>query len=110
MKLIVQGVGRVDNNDRVILVSLSRCPTDDELRELHDYLRKNSDRKYSVSEIDEMRMTIRNHWFYGRGSYKPHERGIEVEEILRTYMIAGVSPDELGEEGERKRIVWYKED
>ena len=38
--LKVYGTGRVADNEQVLLVMMSRKPTDDELREIHDILRE----------------------------------------------------------------------
>jgi len=67
------------------------------------------ERSYTVAEIDRMREAISCEWLYGmkiskhrmrkggtisRG-YNEVERTKCVEEMLRTYMLAGVSPEEL---------------
>lgn len=68
-------------------------------------------RKYSISEIDQMRTLLPNIMFptiwYSRtfgagfgGSYHPVERKKEIEERLRTYLMAGVSLEELKKEAE----------
>lgn len=36
----VQGIGRVADNNRALLITLVVEPTDDEIRSIHDYLRK----------------------------------------------------------------------
>lgn len=69
-------------------------------------------RKYSVEEIDQMRSAIEFQWLFGckpkdapqtsfRNSrtYMEEEKVKCVEELLRTYMLAGVSPEELEGEG-----------
>jgi hypothetical protein len=38
--LKVYGTGRVADNEQALLVMMSRKPTDDELREIHDVLRE----------------------------------------------------------------------
>lgn len=66
-------------------------------------------RKYSVSEIDLMRALLPNIMFptiwWSRssghtagGSYNQTDRQKEIEERLRTYLMAGVSLEELEEE------------
>lgn len=50
-------------------------------------------RQYSIEEIDQMRNAIR--WSYGSGSYYEPERQAEVERTLRTYMMAGIDPEEV---------------
>lgn len=58
-----------------------------------------AERKYSVSEIDSMRNTISSYgWAPNSGAYYPADRAMEIEERLRTYMIAGVEPTELFQE------------
>lgn len=60
-------------------------------------------KKYSVSEIDEMRELIKCNWFYDWShSYDPAKRSIQIEEILRTYMMAGISIEEIEEEANRR--------
>lgn len=66
-----------------------------------------TDRSYSLSEIDEMRHKISNKYLYGafqpvfseRGtssySYTEAEKATCVEQELRTYMLAGLGPDDL---------------
>ena len=80
------------------------------------------ERKYSVSEIDRMRTAVEHQWLFGWRISEPDPVQIEsvsedgsvtliygsgsrahtetektkcVEEMLRTYMIAGVEPEEL---------------
>lgn len=66
-------------------------------------------RSYSLSEIDQMRRHIDRimdgvrHWpcggsgffSYGGGSHDGDRRYAEVEDRLRTYMMAGVDPKEI---------------
>lgn len=40
MSMKVQGVSRVADNEKALLVSFTRRPTDDEIRTLHDLLRE----------------------------------------------------------------------
>lgn len=81
-----------------------------------------TERKYSVAEIDRMRAAIDYQWLWGgrmselepsrfevvnedgpvsysggrcSRSYKEDEKTKCVEEMLRTYMLAGVEPEEL---------------
>lgn len=64
------------------------------------------ERAYSVAEIDRMRQVIEHRWLFGSSlydmrpgvgvssrSYDETEKTKCVEEILRTYMLAGVEPD-----------------
>lgn len=50
-------------------------------------------RAYTIQEIDQMRQDIE--WSYGSGSYYPAERSAQTERSLRTYMAAGIDPDEV---------------
>lgn len=51
-------------------------------------------RSYTLSEIDRMRELIR--WSYPCGvSYYPADRDADTENRLRTYMLGGVSLEEL---------------
>lgn len=59
------------------------------------------ERKYSVAEIDRMRVLVRftipdGTTFYGEGVT------VWIEERLRTYMMAGIGPEELQEELNRR--------
>jgi hypothetical protein len=51
-------------------------------------------RKYTVAEIEEMRKSV-TCMFPSGVSYYPAARAKEIEERLRTYMTAGVTPKEL---------------
>lgn len=52
-------------------------------------------RKYSVDEIENMRNSI--DWMYPTGVvYYQADRTKETEEKLRTYMLAGITPRQLG--------------
>lgn len=42
--LKVHGVGRVLENKNVLYIAFSREPTDEELRDVHDHMRKYNDR------------------------------------------------------------------
>ena len=68
-----------------------------------------AERAYTVVEIDQMRTAIdfrflygikpsqrppNGKWFSSR-TYKEEEKAVVVEELLRTYMLAGVSPEDL---------------
>ncbi len=65
-------------------------------------------RAYTVDEIDRMRRAVRFRWLYGMKEservpgrqlmsvvYTGNECSKAVEEELRTYMLAGISPEEL---------------
>ena len=69
-----------------------------------------TDRKYSVAEIDRMRAAVAHKWLWGRPIdtsceglarvhtsrvFKSKEKTVAVEEMLRTYMLAGIGPEEL---------------
>lgn len=55
-----------------------------------------SERKYSVSEIDQMRNSV--DWMTTPyGAYYPEKRKAEIEDRLRTYMLNGTEPRELHE-------------
>jgi hypothetical protein len=59
MRCTIKGVSRVADNERVILVSLSERPTDDELREIHDYLRSmmTEKEKRHATRLTQTRLT-----------------------------------------------------
>lgn len=61
------------------------------------------ERKYSVAEIDSLRSACKQLYLYGTTSpvagfsrsYREADMVKAVEEMVRTYMVAGVDPDEL---------------
>ncbi len=64
------------------------------------------ERAYTVAEIDRMRRAVDHLWLFGcmlneapslqqSRTYDETERTAFVEEMLRTYMLAGVGPEEL---------------
>lgn len=55
-----------------------------------------SGRKYSVSEIDQMRRNI-EHSYPSGVAYYAEERSKQIEDRLRTYMLNGTEPSELAE-------------
>lgn len=72
------------------------------------------ERKYSISEIDAMRESVST-LMLAIAHYQcaPDER--RVEDKLRTYLIAGVSPEELAAEAKAHRakmpdsaVVWVE--
>lgn len=65
------------------------------IRERPESSRCTIQRKYTIDEIDEMRNLIGENWFYNSEPYKGHKRTAEIEEILRTYMMAGTSVEEI---------------
>lgn len=57
------------------------------------------ERRYSVSEIDGMREAVKRYgWMANSGSYYPTDRAREIEDRVRTYMLAGIDPADLKEE------------
>lgn len=64
------------------------------------------ERKYSVAEIDHMRVSV---WRMERGGGLQSDIDNRVEAKLRTYMVAGVEPVELRAEADRGRegAIWY---
>ncbi len=65
------------------------------------------DRAYTVEEIDRMRAAVEHKWLFGIRSSEMPEGGMMsrvtnakeqtecVEGLLRTYMIAGIAPEDL---------------
>ena len=64
------------------------------------------DRAYTVREIDALRRVCEEKWLYGSigtpsdgpresRSYKPQDKAVGVEELVRTYMLAGLTADDL---------------
>jgi hypothetical protein len=72
-----------------------------------------TDRAYTVAEIDRMRTAVE--WMQSDGPYRPSERVHEIEERLRTYMLAGIDPQDLENQArkmvtERQRLTeWLTE-
>lgn len=56
-----------------------------------------SEKAYTVSEVDRMRKAITDYGFPIGVSYYPVDRAKEVEERIRTYMVAGVDVADLEE-------------
>ena len=66
-----------------------------------------TDRKYSVAEIDRMRAAVECKWLFGcwpnemkstttfARTWTDKGKTAAVEEMLRTYMLAGIGPEEL---------------
>lgn len=66
-------------------------------------------RSYTVKEIDKMRDAIEFRWLYGKSkkefgdnnyclysrTYDPEDKTKIIEERLRTYMLAGINPEDL---------------
>lgn len=59
-------------------------------------------RTYTVEEIDDLSAVVEHVWLWGSldtdgcsRSYKPHEKEIAVQERVRTYMMAGVTADDI---------------
>jgi len=53
------------------------------------------ERAYTVNEIDQMRKYIKRIAYPFNEVYNAKERRQDIEHRLRTYMMAGISPDEL---------------
>lgn len=65
-------------------------------------------RRYTLTEIDQMRRAVETKWLFGlwphemTGSqytgrtYCESEKAAGVEEMLRTYMAAGMGPEDMG--------------
>ncbi len=75
--------------------------------------KSNPQTTYTVQEIDRMRRLLPEIMFptiwYSRtsgmgsgGSYKETDRKTEIEERLRTYLLAGIRPEQLEEEARRR--------
>jgi hypothetical protein len=71
---------------------------------------KPMDRPYTVKEIDKLRSACEYRWLYGTlapkqmqfsRQYSETEKTICVEELVRTYMLAGIVGEEIRFEDER---------
>jgi hypothetical protein len=68
-----------------------------------------TERKYSVSEIDKMRTALhQREWLGSMGMWTLDELHGRIEEMLRTYLVAGTDPSEL-EESAIEAIRAYRE-
>ena len=66
-----------------------------------------SERKYTVHEIDELRAVCERRWLFGSAylsantgcsrSYKSSEKDIGVEQLVRTYMLSGITAQDIYE-------------
>lgn len=75
---------------------------------------------YTVREIDALRTACEARWLFGTTdwgqhlssrSYRPEERDRGVEEMLRTYIMAGIRADEIyAEDGVEPPKPFYKQD
>jgi hypothetical protein len=63
-----------------------------------------SEKRYSVSELDELRTAVEHKWLFGSynfegagfsRSYKEEEKAKAVEEMVRTHMLAGHTAEDL---------------
>ena len=62
-----------------------------------------TERRYTVGEIDNLRAACEMRFFYGTtapredfsASYDPNEKNKAVEEMVRTYMLAGITADDI---------------
>ena len=65
------------------------------------------ERAYTIKEIEDLRDLCSDKWLYGSffpfrdgcsrfsRSYKPEERDKGVEELVRTYMLAGITAEDI---------------
>jgi hypothetical protein len=64
------------------------------------------ERKYSYSEIEEMRRCLTSIEYLQDGCYNAEERSRAIEDKLRTAILAGIEPHEIQAEYDR-RYVFY---
>jgi len=71
-----------------------------------------SDRPYTVREIDELRQACEMLWLFGPSAFTPRGSGSSrsyrdadkdkgVEELVRTYMMAGITGSDIRKEYEK---------
>lgn len=63
----------------------------------------NSPRAYTVQEIDQMRGCVTEIWHCNNSSWRDPDRTIQIETTLRTYMLGGVSVQELLDKSAEER-------
>lgn len=70
-----------------------------------------TDRAYTIAEIDTLRSACREIWMFGSiidgrtatsGSYRQQDLDKGTEEMVRTYMLAGITGAELYADAKRK--------
>ncbi len=77
------------------------------------------ERSYTVKEIDELRSVVEQRWLFGTSvvpdtrsqmsrSYQEDEKTRCVEELVRTYMLAGKTADDLRKEDTERAKSWNK--
>lgn len=63
-----------------------------------------AERAYTVKEIDALRRACEQRWLFGTtshsgsrtsGSYRQEEKDAGVEQLVRTYMLAGLTADDI---------------
>lgn len=64
-----------------------------------------TEKKYSVSELDALRIAVEHKWLWGTynfsakqgfsRSYREEEKAKAVEELVRTHMLAGHTAEDL---------------
>ena len=72
-----------------------------------------AERAYTVKEIDELREACETRWLFGTTvpregwgrHYRPEEKAVAVEEIVRTHMLAGHTAADLHEEDRVKAKI-----
>ncbi len=67
-----------------------------------------SERKYSVSEIERMRDALRWILIQPGVTYYEDQKAAEIEEQLRTYMLAGTAPEEL--EAKQADVIRFRQE
>ena len=67
------------------------------------------ERKYSVSEIDQMRRAVENVCSLRRSAFDQDGIRRDAEDQLRTYMLAGTEPDELQRFANEAVTKWLAE-
>ena len=73
-----------------------------------------SERKYTVSEIDQLRSAVRlrcifgtsnsKHWLHAYYAHNSQDMDKRIEEQLRTYMIAGITADDIYKEDDPEYV------
>jgi hypothetical protein len=79
------------------------------------------ERAYTVAEIDQLRSACEMRWLWGTASfgtgrsgqvsrsYREEERAVGVEQLVRTYMLAGITAADIYAEDQASAARWQEQ-
>ncbi len=67
-------------------------------------------RAYTMSEVDQIRRYVTSIWSLDHNgvSYREEERILEIEQRTRTYLAAGVSPEDIEAQAQARHEIFFK--